>query len=125
EPARAAGAPETAHGGTMEWRRGVGVLPAAAPPVAASAPEPQARPEPRRGGGVPPWVIGAIAAVLMLVALGAFALPRLGVPAGPAPAQPTAVPSPTAAPALEAPAAPVAAPEAPPERPSTYTVEEG
>jgi LysM repeat protein len=124
EPARAPATAEPAHGGTMEWRRGVGVLPTAAPPVVA-APEPPARPEPRRGRGVPAWLMGAAAAVLLLVVVGTVALPRLVGPPGPPPAAPTALPAPTAAPALDAEPAPVAAAEAPPERPSTYTVEEG
>jgi LysM repeat protein len=64
-------------------------------------------------------------AVLLLVVVGAVALPRLAGPPGPPPATPTAVPSPTAAPALDAEPAPVAAVDAPPERPSTYTIEEG
>ncbi|HZS02546.1 MAG TPA: LysM peptidoglycan-binding domain-containing protein [Chloroflexota bacterium] len=123
EPARASAA-EATHGGTMEWRRGVGVLPAAAAPPAAAPPEPQARPEPRQGGGVPPWLVGAGVAVLLLVVVGAVALPRLAPPSPP-PATPTVEPSPTAPPSLDAAPAPLAAAEAPPERPSTYTVEEG
>jgi LysM repeat protein len=122
-PARAE-TPAATHGGTMEWRRGVGVLPAAAPPPAPPVAEPQARPEPRRGGGVPPWVYGAVAALVVLGAA-VVALPRLGSPSSPPPATPTAAPSPTAAASLDAAPAPVVAPEAPPARPSTYTVEEG
>jgi LysM repeat protein len=125
EPARAPGTAETAHGGTMEWRRGVGVLPAAATPPLPPVTEPQARPEVRGGRGLPPWLLGAAAAVLLLAVIGFVALPRLGGLSGPPPPTPTAVPSPTAVPALDVAPAPAAATEAPPERPSSYTVEDG
>jgi hypothetical protein len=108
------------HGGPVEWRRGVGVLPDAA------APEPPVRPAPRRRAGVPPWLVGAAAAVLVLVVVGGFGLPRLTGPAGAPAPTPTAVraaPTPVAAPALEATPAAEAPPE--PSRTVVYVVEPG
>ncbi|HEY7065354.1 MAG TPA: LysM peptidoglycan-binding domain-containing protein [Chloroflexota bacterium] len=122
-PARASTLPEASRGGVVEWRRGVGVLGGEAAPPAPPPPEPQARPAPARAGrGVPPWLIGAVVALALLVAAG-VGLSRFGPALAPAPAPATAVPAPTAAPPPEPTAAP--APTAAPERPTSYTVEDG
>lgn len=110
----------TPRGGPVEWRRGVGVLPDAA------APAPPVRPAPRRRASVPPWLVGAAAAVLVLVVVGGFGLPRLAGPAGAPAPTPTAVratPTPVAAPELEATPAAEAPPE--PSRTVVYVVEPG
>src|SRR5579875_1434727 len=98
EPARAPVATESSRGGTMEWRRGVGVLAAATAPPPAAPSAPPARPEPQRGGGVPPWVLGAAAAVGLLVIGGVVGLPRLAPALGPHPPPPPPSPRPPLSP---------------------------
>jgi len=117
--------PAAGASGAAEWRRDVGVLPAA-PSVenlGVSAVPPRHSSRARRG--VPPWLVGGLLALVVLVAGGGYLLthlvPSLGEPA----ATPTVVP--TAAPAAEA-APEAAAPEAaaePTREPLTYTVEPG
>jgi hypothetical protein len=120
-----AAASSAGHSGPAEWRRDVGVLPASGRVenlgVSAVPPRHSSRSQRR----LPPWLLGAFLALVVLVAGGGFLLsrvvPSLGTPA----ATPTVVPAPTAAPqaAVEAPAAEAGAE---PTRESTmYTVEPG
>jgi hypothetical protein len=104
----------------------VGVIPGGEPAERPSVPPPPLRPATQRRTPLPPWLVGAVAAVAVLVLLGALGLSRLGpVNIGPQ-ATPTAAPRPSPPP-IAAPEASASAPEPAPEpaRPSTYVVEPG
>jgi hypothetical protein len=125
-PPPAVAAERQGSGNTLEWRRGVGVIPSGEPAERPSVPPPPVRPAPQRRSPLPPWLVGGVAAVAVLVLLGALGLSRLG-PVGSGPqATPTAAPRPSP-PAVAAPETTASAPEPAPEptRPSTYVVEPG
>jgi hypothetical protein len=110
----------------VEWRRDVGVLPAAPGlehlGVTAVPPRYSSRPQRR----LAPWLIGGLLALIVLGASGTFLWSRFGSSFGtPAPATPTPAPTaqPTAAP--EAAAAPEGATAEAAREPVTYTVEPG
>jgi LysM domain len=120
-------APATGSGGATEWRRDVGVLPAAPGlehlGVTAVPPRHGSR-EQRR---LAPWLIGGLLALVALVAGGSFLWSRLGPSISGPSAAATATPAPTAEPTAAPEAA--AASEAPPSdaarEPVSYTVEPG
>jgi len=112
-------------GGTVEWRRGVGVL--SGPPTGESLGiSPPSHAPVRRRSPVPPWLLGAGLGVVLLVIAGAFGLTRVGLPgaAVQATSTPVATPVPAAAPspATEAAAEPAAESSS---EPTYYTVEPG
>jgi len=113
------------HGGPTEWRRDVGVLPTPSrvENLGVSAVPP--RHPSRSQRGLPPWLLGAVLALIVLVAGGGFLLSRVAPSLGTPAVTPTVVPTPTAAPqaAAETPAAEAAA--EPTREPTTYTVEPG
>ncbi len=116
------------RGGTVEWRRSVGVLPGTEPVEHSTVLPAPPRPLARGRARVPAWVIGAAAAVVVLVGIAALGLP--GVPSTPSPPPATAtivgrpsLPS-IGAPEPEGVVLPVESVADPP-RPMVYVVEPG